>query len=68
MMTKKDFEAIAHTLNANVTPLTLVSDFADMCEESNPNFNRQRFIVASTLNLRAQQEHDARMLGIELNS
>lgn len=61
-MTKRDFEAIAHTLNANVAPLALVSDFADMCEETNPRFDRQRFIIASTANLRAQQESDARLL------
>lgn len=62
MMTRKHFEAIAHTLDANQAPLSLVSDFADMLEESNPRFDRQRFVVASTLNLRSQQEHEARML------
>lgn len=61
-MTKKHFEAIAHTLDANMAPLHLVSDFADMCEEFSTTFDRQTFIVAATGNLRKQQEHDARLL------
>lgn len=47
-MTKKDFIAIAHTLNANVAPLALVQDFADMLAETNPLFNRQMFVKAAT--------------------
>lgn len=61
-MTRKDFIAIAKVLDANMAPLCLVSDFADMCEETNELFDRQKFVVASTQNLRAQQEHEARML------
>jgi hypothetical protein len=61
-MTKRDFIAIAAVLNANVAPLSLVSDFADMCEDTNERFDRQKFVVAATQNLRAQQEHEARML------
>jgi hypothetical protein len=64
-MSKRDFIAIAHVLNANMAPLELVSDFADMLEEDNDLFDRQKFVVASTLNLRAQQEHEARMLARE---
>lgn len=60
-MSKRDFIAIAHILNANIAPLSLVSDFADMCEETNECFDRQKFVIASTQNLRTQQEHEDRM-------
>lgn len=52
MMTKKDFEAIAHTLDANHAPLTLVQDFADMLKEDNPRFDRDTFIRAATHNIK----------------
>ena len=61
-MTKKHFEAIAHTLDANHAPLSLVLDFADMCEEENPRFDRGAFVVAATKNLRANLETDLRIL------
>lgn len=51
MMTRKHFEAIAHTLDANHAPLALVLDFADMLEEQNERFDRGRFVTASTKNL-----------------
>jgi hypothetical protein len=61
-MTKRDFIAIAKVLDANFAPLAIVSDFADMCEETNERFDRQKFVIASTQNLRVQQEHEARIL------
>ena len=61
-MTKKDFEAIAEVLNANAAPLSLVLDFADMCEESNPRFNRALFVQASTAKLEVALTTDRRML------
>jgi hypothetical protein len=64
MMTRRDFEAIAHVLDANVSPLSLVSDFADLLEEENPRFDRKRFVQASTNRLREIQEHEARMLSL----
>ena len=48
MMTRKDFEAIAHILDANVADEGIVLDFADMLAEQNPRFDRARFIDAST--------------------
>lgn len=50
-MTRKDFETIAHVLNANVATLELVQDFADALAETNVNFDRTRFIEASTVRL-----------------
>lgn len=50
-MTKKDFIAIAKVLDANVAPLELVQDFADMLVETNERFDRTLFIRASTLRL-----------------
>ena len=47
-MTRKHFEAIAHVLDANHADHALVEDFADMCAESNPLFDRERFIKAAT--------------------
>lgn len=66
LMTKKDFIAIAKVLDANHAPLALVSDFADMCEETNPLFDRQRFVEASTVNMRKDAETSARLLDREL--
>ena len=64
-MTRKDFEAIAHTLNANTAPLELVLDFADMLEESNPRFDRARFVEAATKKLRPNLDYDRRLLDLE---
>lgn len=50
-MTKKHFEAIAHTLNANRADLSLVQDMADTLEEFSSTFSRRLFIEASTRNL-----------------
>jgi hypothetical protein len=61
-MTHKHFEAIAETLNANVAPLALVLDFADMCEETNPLFDRARFITAATINLLDSEARTVRMI------
>jgi hypothetical protein len=36
MMTRKDFEAIAHILDANVADIGIVLDFTDLLEETNP--------------------------------
>jgi hypothetical protein len=63
-MSKKDFEAIAHVLNANVANLAIVLDFADMLEESNPRFDRARFIDASTVKLLDSHSRTGRMLEI----
>ena len=57
-MSKQDFEAIAHTLDANVADLSLVLDMADTLAGSNPRFDRVRFIHASTRNLADQHAHD----------
>lgn len=62
MMTRKNFEAIAHTLDANEAPLYLVLDFADMLEEQNERFDRARFVAASTGQLTDRLSHDTRML------
>lgn len=64
-MTKKHFEAIAHTLNANFASMALVLDFADMCEEMSDRFDRQMFVLASTRNLIRVCESEARILAIE---
>ena len=56
MMTKQHFEAIAHTLDANVADMCLVLDFADMLEEQNDRFDRPRFVEAATKAWRRQQE------------
>ncbi len=61
-MTRKHFEAIAHTLDANRANLALVCDFADMCGEFNEQFDRERFIKAATLNLRKDAETEIRIL------
>jgi hypothetical protein len=64
MMTKQHFEAIAHVLDANVTPLPIVLDFADMLEEQNERFDRARFIDASTIKLLDSHSRTVRMLDI----
>lgn len=48
MMTRKNYIAIAEVLDANRAPLALVQDMADLLEEDNPRFDRDRFIAAST--------------------
>jgi hypothetical protein len=48
MMTKQNFEAIAAVLNSNLADLSIVLDFADMCEQDNPRFDRIRFVKAAT--------------------
>lgn len=58
-MTRKHFEAIAHTLNANAAPLALVEDMADTLAETNPRFDRARFIEASTKRLLDLQTYEA---------
>jgi len=62
MMTKKNFEAIAHVLDANHAPLSLVQDFADMLEEENPRFDRTLFIAASTVTLLDLANYEAMKL------
>lgn len=61
-MTKKHFEAIAHTLDANYAPLELVLDFADMCAEMSDRFSKARFVEAATKNLKSKMDYDARVL------
>lgn len=61
-MTRKHFEAIAHVLDANIVDLAIVSDFADMLEESNPRFDRLTFVQASTVNLRKRWASDQRIM------
>lgn len=68
MMTRKDFESIAHCLNANHAPLALVFDFADMLEEDNPRFDRARFVKASTLNTAGDTASAMRMLAREVGT
>jgi len=63
-MTKKDFIAIAHTLDANLAPLSLVQDFADMLAETNPRFDKRLFVAASTIRLEKQMEHEKYMLDV----
>lgn len=67
MMTRKDFEEIAKTLDANFAPLSLVLDFANMLEETNPRFDRVRFVRASTNNIEKDLSIDSRMLARALN-
>lgn len=65
-MSKRDFEAIAHTLNANMAPLELVLDFADMLEETNPRFDRSLFVQAATMTIRVQMQRNTKALDFEL--
>jgi hypothetical protein len=62
MMTRKDFEAIAHILDANVADIGIVLDFTDLLEETNPRFDRARFIDASTIKLRDSWSRGPRMM------
>ena len=63
-MTKKDYEAIAEILDANVADLGIVFDFADMLEEDNPRFDRKRFIDASTVQMLDSNERTLRLIEI----
>ena len=65
-MTKKDFVAIAHTLDANFADLNLVLDMADTLAESNPRFNRVLFILAATENLREATVYNMRRIEKEV--
>jgi hypothetical protein len=51
MMTRKDFEAIAHVLDANHADIGIVLDFAMMLEEQNPRFDTGLFVKAATHHL-----------------
>lgn len=62
MMTKQDFEAIAHVLDANEAPLAIVLDFADMLSEQNERFNYGLFVKASTKELTLALSHNKRMI------
>lgn len=57
-LSRKHFEAIAHTLDANRADLALVEDFADMCAEFNPLFDRKRFVTAATIKWREWQSYE----------
>lgn len=61
-MTKKDYIAIAAVLNANLANDALVADMADMLEEDNPRFDRERFMRASTDALLERTRHNERMI------
>lgn len=63
-MTRKDFEAIARILDANTADYCIVADFADFLSEENPRFDRERFVEASTQELRKTLSHTARMLDL----
>lgn len=67
-MTRKHFEAIAHTLNMNHADLNIVQDMADMLEEQNERFDRPRFIAAATKNLREDLNSTLRILDRETAS
>lgn len=55
-MTRKHFIAIAKVLNDNRASLDLVEDMARELAKTNPNFDRGRFISASTVAARAAQQ------------
>lgn len=61
-MTRKDFEAIAEVLNANHASFAIVSDMADMLEETNPRFDRGLFFKAATSEIREDAARLVRML------
>ena len=65
MMTRKDFVLIAETLNANHASPELVLDFADMLEETNPRFDRARFVQHSTTNVVRILDSQVKMLDRE---
>ena len=56
-MTKKHFEAIANTLNANRASMELVLDMADTLAETNPRFDRDLFIKAASHNIAEDAEY-----------
>lgn len=62
MMTRKNYEELAHILDANVAPLGIVFDTADYLGEDNPRFDRARFVLAATKNLRDSQVRTLRMI------
>jgi hypothetical protein len=63
-MSKKDYIAIAEVLNANHATLETVLDMADMLEDDNERFDRDRFVRASTGNLRDSAAHLLRRLAV----
>ncbi len=48
-MTRKHFVAIARILAKHDADLRMVRDFAGMCAEHNPRFDRETFIKASSM-------------------
>jgi len=46
-MTRKDFEMIAETLFETKTPIEVVKVWAERLANTNPRFDRDRFILAS---------------------
>lgn len=55
MFTKKHFEAVARILK-ETDAKELAAHFADMFEQDNPRFNRQRFMAACGFD--ASKGHD----------
>ena len=47
MITKKDFEKIAKKLQESSTKSLNAVELADIFQELNPNFNREKFFKAS---------------------
>lgn len=57
MMTRKDFEFIAHTINTmtdDKTRFTTANHFADYLADSNPRFDRERFLNACFLGVHSK--------------
>ena len=48
-MTRKHFVAIARILAKHDADLKMVRDFAGMCAEHNPRFDRETFIKACSM-------------------
>ena len=48
-MTRKHFRAIAQLLAKQDADLNMVRDFAGMCAEYNPRFDRETFIRACSM-------------------
>ena len=46
-MTKKDFEMIAETLSNQNAPIEVVKIWAERLANTNPRFDRDRFILAA---------------------
>ena len=50
MMTRRDFAAIAKIIDGlmltHVEKEPIAQQFADLCAESNPRFDRERFLIA----------------------